>query len=96
VNHHDASPATATVVLYLTSGGAGSFPPPRADIVVTPERGMVVTWLNVFSDGSHNYLADQHGIQATPDDALERLVLSFRINLSPKDLLEATEKYSRV
>jgi hypothetical protein len=57
---------------------------------------MVVTWLNVFSDGSHNYLTDQHGIQATPDDALERLVLSFRINLSPKDLLEATEKYSRV
>jgi hypothetical protein len=28
VNHHDASPATATVVLYLTSGGAGIFPPP--------------------------------------------------------------------
>jgi hypothetical protein len=58
---------------------------------------VVVTWLNVFSDGSHNYLANQHGIQATHDDALERLELSFRINLSPKEeLLQFTEKYSRV
>jgi hypothetical protein len=91
VNHHDASPATATAVLYLTSGGAGVFFP-HADIVVTPERGMVVTWLNVLSDGSHNYLAN-HGIQATPDDAPERLALSFRINLSPEELIEAAEKW---
>jgi hypothetical protein len=92
VNHHDASPATATTVLYLTSGGADVFFP-HADIAVTPERGMVVTWLNIFSDGSHNYLAN-HGIQATPDDAPERLALSFRINLSPEELVEATDKWS--
>jgi hypothetical protein len=36
MNHHDASPATATVVLCLTGGGAGVFFP-HADIVVTPE-----------------------------------------------------------
>jgi hypothetical protein len=70
--------ATATVVFYLTDGGAGVFFP-NANITITPQRGMALTWLNVHPDGSYNGKAG-HGIQATPDGTPARISLSYRIN----------------
>jgi hypothetical protein len=71
--------ATATVVFYLTDGGAGVFFP-YPGITISPERGMAITWLNVHPDGSFNNWA-AHGVQATPDGIPDRISLSFRITL---------------
>jgi hypothetical protein len=58
--------ATATVVFYLTDGGAGVFFP-FPDITIAP-------------DGSFNNWA-AHGVQATPEGIPDRISLSFRITL---------------
>jgi hypothetical protein len=71
--------ATATVVFYLTDGGAGVFFP-FPDITIAPERGMAITWLNVHPDGSFNNWA-AHGVLATPEGIPDRISLSFRITL---------------
>ena len=87
-NHGDMSSATTTTVLYLSDGGAGVYFP-HLGTVITPKKGMVVAWINVYPDGEHNPMAS-HGIQATPDEyEIDRLALTFRINLSEKERDEA-------
>ncbi|KAL3940945.1 MAG: hypothetical protein SGARI_000781 [Bacillariaceae sp.] len=86
-NHGSMSSATTTTVLYLSEGAGVYFP--HLDTVVSPQKGMVVTWINVHLDGEHNYKAN-HGIQATPDHfEFDRLALTFRTNLSEQECEEA-------
>lgn len=85
--------ATATQVFYL-SNGSGSVYFPNVDndskddgLTIEPERGTLLTWLNVHPDGSHNDAA-WHGIQATPKDADIRYALTYRITMSDDELQE--------
>jgi hypothetical protein len=91
VTEHDFSKsATATIVLYLSDGGAGVFFP-ESDMVVPPEAGMALTWLNVHEDGSHNPAA-WHGVQATPRDASIRYSLTYWITLSDEEMMVAAAR----
>ena len=82
--------ATATVVFYLSDGGAGVFFP-SSNVIIPPKAGMAVTWLNVHEDGSRNVVAD-HGIQATPKDASIRYSLTYRITLSDEEMAASRKK----
>jgi hypothetical protein len=91
VTEHDFSKsATATIVFYLSDGGAGVFFP-TSNVIIPPKAGMAVTWLNVHEDGSHNKAAE-HGIQATPKDAGIRYSLTYRITLSGEEMTAASRK----
>ena len=94
VNHFDSSTsATTTTVLYLSDGGAGVFFP-HINTVIHPKKGMMLTWLNVKPDGNHNYKAN-HGIQASPEHLeVDRLALTFRVNLSEQERVEAAKASS--
>jgi hypothetical protein len=82
---HDLSKSpTATVAFYLSDGGAGVFFP-EIDVIVPPEAGMALTWLNVRQDGSDNPAA-WHGVQATPKDARTRYSITYRIILSDEEM----------
>ena len=76
---------TASVVFYLSEGDAGVFFP-HADLVIPPEKGMALTWLNVHPDGEYNIKAG-HGIQAMPKDGNVRYALSYRINLTDEEMV---------
>ena len=71
-----ANYATVTSIIYLSDGGAGTYFP-NADLLVEPEKGAVLTWLNVNSDGSPKLTA-QHGVQASAENDPDRLVLGYR------------------
>ena len=91
VTEHDFSKsATATIVFYLSDGGAGVFFP-TSNVIIPPKAGMAVTWLNVHENGSHNKAAE-HGIQATPKDAGIRYSLTYRITLSGEEMTAASRK----
>lgn len=77
--------ATASVVFYLSQGGGGVFFP-HADLVIPPEKGMALTWLNVHPDGEYNIMAG-HGIQAMPKEGNVRYALSYRINLTDEEMV---------
>jgi len=68
--------ATITSIIYLSDGGAGTYFP-DADLLVEPEKGAVLTWLNVNSDNSPKMTA-RHGVQASADNDPDRLVLGYR------------------
>ena len=90
VTEYDGSKsATATTVFYLSDGGAGVFFP-DANIVIPPESGMALTWLNVHPDGTHNRAAS-HGIQSTPKDATVRYAISYRVTVSEEELVALKE-----
>jgi hypothetical protein len=75
--------ATVTTIIYLTDGGAATyFPVPQ--ILVTPEKGAALTWLNVNADGSSRHSA-LHGVQAAADDDADRLILSIRTAYAPDE-----------
>lgn len=76
--------ATASMVMYLTDGGAGIFFP-NANVTITPQRGLAVTWLNVHSDGSHNNAAN-HGVQAMPKGVQDRVSLNIHFSFSPQEI----------
>ena len=91
VTEHDFSKsATATIVFYLSDGGAGVFFP-TSNVIIPPKAGMAVTWLNVHEDGSH-IKAAEHGIQATPKDAGICYSLTYRITLSGEEMTAASRK----
>jgi len=91
VTEHDFSKsATATVVFYLSDGGAGVFFP-SSNVIIPPKAGMALIWLNVHEDGSRNGVAN-HGIQATPKDAPIRCSLTYRITLSDEEMAASRKK----
>jgi hypothetical protein len=90
---HDLSKSpTVTVAFSLSDGGAGVFFP-EIDVIVPPEAGMALTWLNVHEDGSYNPAAS-HGVQSTPKDGGIRYSITYRIILSDEEMIavEARKK----
>jgi hypothetical protein len=66
-------------------GGAGVFFP-EIDLIVPPEAGMALTWLNVHEDGSDNPVA-WHGVQASPKDGSIRYSITYRVMLSDEEMV---------
>jgi hypothetical protein len=64
-----------TMVLNLSEGGASTVFP-RANVTITPEKGMASTFLSYDENGDRNPHAD-HAVQAHPANAEERLVMLF-------------------
>jgi len=75
-----------TILLYLSDGGASTVFP-RANVTITPEKGMATTFLNYDENGDRKPHAD-HAVQAHPANAGERLVMLFSLELDEGGILE--------
>lgn len=64
-----------TMVLNLSDGGASTVFP-RANVTITPEKGMASTFIGTYENGYRNPHAD-HAVQAHPANAEKRLVMLF-------------------
>ena len=89
-NSENLTFATVTTLIYLTSGGPATYFP-MSQVLVTPEKGSVLTWLNVNADGSSRPSA-LHGVQAAADDDADRLVMSVRTTFASDEYpIDASE-----
>ena len=76
--------AMATVLFYLSDGGAGTYFS-ELDMTLTPQMGMVSTWLNRNEGGSIN-TTSAHSCQASPSGSGERIVMNYHFTMDEGEL----------